>query len=211
MPLMMKRWTTPPRAVVTAVFSLGCNAVYGVYQGIVGICSRSLWFVVLWAFYWILAALRFCVLMCARIEEKDEREEEKAAIQAFVTRAAGVLLLLLACVLMWSVVIHREGEGKVHGEITMIAIATYTFYKITGTLVQVCRKRKHQPIFGKVLQKVGIAEGAASLLTLQRSMLATFGRTDFLSTDQMNRWIGGGICLLIVVLGMTMAVKERRT
>ena len=56
----------------------------------------------------------------------------------------------------------------------MITIATYTFYKITMAIVKAAKQRG----FLKAIRSIDYAEVSASILTLQRSMFASFGSLD---------------------------------
>ena len=58
----------------------------------------------------------------------------------------------------------------------MITIATYTFYKIAAVLIKRVRSRQKAVQLFDVLSTITYAEVAASVLTLQRSMLVSFGQ-----------------------------------
>ena len=58
-----------------------------------------------------------------------------------------------------------------------------------------------------VLSTITYAEVAASVLTLQRSMLVSFGQMEKEQIYTMNALTGAGVCLFILILGVGMIVK----
>lgn len=89
----------------------------------------------------------------------------------------------------------------------MITIAAYTFYKITMAIIKRVKQRADPSLLTAVLRNICYAEVAASLLTLQRSMLVSFGEMAPEKIDFMNSITGAGACLFICVLGILLAVR----
>ena len=85
----------------------------------------------------------------------------------------GILLLVLSGSLTWIIEISLSRHiATVYNTVTMITIATYTFYKITVAAVQRVRHWDTSPL-SVVIRNIRYAEVAASVLTLQRSMLVS--------------------------------------
>lgn len=187
-----------------AVRSLTGNLLYAVYHGVLGVTRASLWFGILCAFYSILAAMRCFAVLYGR--------GTGTVLPAYgMFRTTGLLLLVFGAVLAWSNAVSlSQNIAKVYGTIPMITIASYTFYKITAVIVRAVRQRKHASAQFTVLQNISYAEVAASVLTLQRSMLVTFGRIETEKMFVMNALTGAGICLFILVLGMHMILRYGR-
>ena len=61
-----------------------------------------------------------------------------------------------------------------YDSILMITIATYTFYKITMAVVRAVKQRHDPSPLLAAIRSIGYAEVAASVLTMQRSMLVSF-------------------------------------
>ena len=94
-----------------------------------------------------------------------------------------------------------------YGEIVMITIATYTFYKITMMIIRAVKQRKNPSPLLSVIRNIGYAEVAASVLTLQRSMLVSFGEMDIADIRLMNIWTGSVVWLFVLLLGMIMIIR----
>lgn len=192
------------RVVFSAALSLLANILYALYHGALGIANQSLWFVSMCAYYVILSAMRFSAVLC-------ERKRRSAACQDteyFAARLCGGLLILLSFILAAVVCISLTQNVAVkHGEIVMITIATYTFYKITAAVIRAVRQRKDTAPLLAAIRTIGYAEVAASLLTLQRSMLVSFGSMNDADMGLMNGLTGMSVCLFILLLGIFTVLR----
>lgn len=97
-----------------------------------------------------------------------------------------------------------------HHEIVMISIATYTFCKITVAVIKAIKQRKNTAPLLTVIRTIGYAEVAASILTLQRSMLVSFGTMDNADIDLMNGLTGLAVCLFILLLGVFTILRSSK-
>ena len=70
-------------------------------------------------------------------------------------------------------------------------------------------RRYPLPLHG-VIRGIGYAETAASVLTLQRSMLVSFEGMGEADIRTMNLLTGGGVCLFVFALGVGMLKKGKR-
>lgn len=188
----------------TAGFSLTGNLLYAVYHGVLGVTQASMWFGILCAFYSILAAMRFFAVLYGR-------GAQPALSACWMYRTSGMLLLLFGGVLAWSNAVSlSQNIAKAYGTIPMITIAAYTFYKITAVIFRAVRQHYDVSARFIVLRNISFAEAAASVLTLQRSMLVTFGRIEKEKMYVMNALTGAVICLFILSLGMYMILRHGR-
>ena len=92
----------------------------------------------------------------------------------------------------------------------MITIATYTFGKITLAIRRAIKQRTNPSPLLVTIRSIGYAEAAASVLTLQRSMLASFGAMDATKARILNAATGAAVCGFVLVLGIALLTKERR-
>lgn len=184
-----------------AIPSLVCNFLYALYHGVWGVIQGSLWFAALCVFYGILAAARFCAVAFGN-------DAKFSRYVCWKLGAVGTLLILLSAALAWVNVISISQNIAVSYEtIPMITIATYTFYKIVAAIVKAVKPRSEQSALLLVLRNISYAEAAASLVTLQRSMLVTFGKMEAEKAGVMNTLTGTVICLFILSLGIIMLIR----
>lgn len=193
------------RAVFSAAVGLLINSLYAFYHGALGVLNQSLWFAVMFAYYVILSSMRFSAILCERKRKFSASEDT----EYFVAKLCGGLLVLLSFILAGVVYISLSQNIAVrHHEIVMITIAAYTFYKITIAVIKAIKQHKNTDPLLAAIRTIGYAEVAASLLTLQRSMLISFGAMDKRDIDHMNGLTGASVCLFILLLGIFTILRS---
>ena len=189
------------RIILSAAFSFFINLLYALYNGGLGIANRSIWFITMCAYYTILSTMRFSAVLCERKNSKRVSDE----MEYFVMRLSGCLLAALSFVLTGVIYISlAENIAAKHENVVMITIATYTFYKITMAIIRAVKQRKNPSPLLAVIRNIGYADAAASVLTLQRSMFASFGELTDTKAHTMNVLTGAAVCLFVLILGLTM-------
>lgn len=195
------------RIILSAAFSFLVNLMYALYNGGLGIANLSIWFISMCAYYIILSTMRFSAILCEYKNSKTTSDDT----EYFVMKLSGSLLVLLSFVLTGIIYISlAENIAAKHESIMMITIATYTFYKLTMAIMRAVKQRKnHSPLL-VTIRSIGYADVAASVLTLQRSMFASFGELTDRKTHTMNVLTGAVVCLFVLVLGLSMIIKSKR-
>ena len=193
------------RIVLTATCSLLFNLFYALYYGILGINTLSLWFISMCAYYTILAVTRFLAVLC----EYKGRSMDFIHTNYFIMKMSGVLLILLSLILAAIIYISMTQDmATKYNEITMITIATYTFAKITMTLIKAVKHHRNTSSLLLIIYYISYAEVAVSILNLQRSMIASFGK--MANSNILNRLTGVVVCLFVLILGILIMKKTYR-
>ena len=202
-----RRWQddTRLRVNVSLYGSLAWNALYGLFQLWLGFYHHTFWFYSLGAYYICLGVMRFFLLLHTRRYAPGE----KMQTELVKYRACGWVFLLmnlaLALIIFFMVYWNRTFE---HHMITAIAMAAYTFTAFTVALVNVVKYRKYNsPVFS-ASKAISLAAALVSMLTLESTMLTTFGDGTMTATTQ--KWMlgatGGAISVLIVATAIYMIV-----
>lgn len=195
------------RIIMSAAIAFVFNLLYAIYHFVLGIINLSLWFIAMFAFYGILATMRFSIVLC----ERKRRETTSYDMEKFVLKLSGILLAALSFILAEvNYISLSQSMITKHGEIIMITIATYTFYKVTMAIIKAVKQHKNLSLLLKVLRCITYVEVAASLLTLQRSMLVSFGAINDRQVSLMNAVTGAAVCLFVLELGVSMIIKSAR-
>ena len=195
------------RIILSAAASFAFNLLYTIYHLVLGVLNLSFWFIAMCAFYGILATMRFSAVLCERNRQKLPSDDT----ERFVMKLSGTLLVILSIVLATvNYISLSQNIAAKHGEIIMITIATYTFYKITMAIVKAVKQHKNPSPLLKTIRNIGYAEVAASILTLQRSMLASFGSMSAGNIHFMNAVTGAAVCLFVLILGLSMIAKSMK-
>ena len=193
------------RVNVSLYGSLAWNTVYGIFQIWLGFYHGTFWFGSLGAYYICLAVMRFFLVRhtgkyAPGERMRDELKKYRACGWVFL-----VMNLALALIIFFMVYWNRTFR---HHMITAIAMAAYTFTALTTAIVNVIRYRKYNsPVFS-ASKVIGLAAALVSMLTLESTMLTTFG--DGTITELGQKWMlgatGGAISALIVATAVYMIV-----
>ena len=201
------RWQddTRLRVNVSLFGSLSWNALYGIFQIWLGFYHHTFWFYSLGAYYICLGAMRFFLVRHTR----KYAPGEKMQTELVKYRACGIVFLVmnlaLALIIFFMVYWNRTFQ---HHMITSIAMAAYTFTAFTVAIVNVIRYRKYNSPVYSASKAISLAAALVSMLTLESTMLTTFG--DGTMTVTAQKWMlgstGGAISLLIVATAIYMIV-----
>ena len=202
-----RRWQDDTRLRVNMSLygSLAWNALYGVLQLWLGFYHHTFWFYSLGAYYICLGVMRFFLARHTTRYAPGERMQTE--LKKY--RACGIVFLLmnlaLALIIFFMVYWNRTFE---HHMITAIAMAAYTFTALTTAIINVIKYRKYNsPVFS-ASKAISLAAALVSMLTLESTMLTTFG--DGTMTVVAQKWMlgatGGAISVLIVATAIYMIV-----
>ncbi len=199
------RWFTDHRLRmnVTVGGHVLWNGAYGALQLGLGIYHHSAWFYSLAAYYASLAVMRF-FLVRHTLRHEPGRELRK---ELYYYRACGWILLLLNLALSGMMLyMIRENRVTRHHEITTIALAAYTFLTLTMAIINLIRYRKWGSPVISASRGVSLAAACVSMLSLENTMLATFGDGSMTNgTRQLFLALsGGGISIGIVTMAIYM-------
>lgn len=193
------------RAVAITFLSMGWNAVYGVFNGVLGIVYGSVWFATMCVYYLMLGYMRLWVTSFN--EQKARRRTERGTM-----KLCGIALIFLAVVLSGSVVLSfKYPVAKKYDKIIMITIATYTFVIAFLAVRNSVKAQKEKSLRMIALRNISLGGATASILSLQRSMIPTFGdggSTHF--ANVMEGATGMGAFVIITALGVSMLVQSRK-
>lgn len=184
--------------------SLAVNFVYALGNCAVGFLSHSWWFITVGAYYAVLAMARFSVLQVKR-KARGEHDTE-----LFARRITGILLVALsACIVGVNILSALKDRGTAFHEIIMIAIATYTFTKITIAIIGMVRSKHTASPVLKTLRNIALADACVSIYTMQRSMLQSFPGLTPTEIQIFNILTGTAVWLIVLSLGINLIGGKR--
>lgn len=207
----VKIWRDDHRLRVNASLygTLIYNTAYAFLQLGMGLWHHSFWFGSLAAYYLSLAVMRFFLLRHTRKHQPGE----KMLIELKKYRACGIVFLLmnltLALMVFFMVYWNRTFH---HHEITTIALAAYTFTSLTVAIVNTVKYRKYNSPVYSASKAISLASACVSMLTLESTMLTTFG-AETVSLTERRMFLGvsgGGISVFIIAMATDMILKANR-
>jgi len=179
-----------------ALVGLLFNMVYSIYHIILGITVYSWWFLTIGIYYAILSIVRFVVL-----RQKGQN--------SFVIRFTGIMLILLSISLVGTVILaFLKDRGTEFHLIVMLAIAVYTFTKITLAAIKWVNARKNKSTELITLRNISFADAFVSIFSLQRSMLVSFKGMTEIGIRIMNAATGSAVCIIVFLLGFNLVQQQ---
>lgn len=184
------------------------NTAYSVFQLGLGFYHSSFWFFSMAGYYLFLAVMRFFLLGYTRRNapgENMQTELGKYRLCGFIFLAMNLAVsLMIFFMVYWERSFH-------HHEITTITLATYTFFSFTAAMVNLIKYRKYKsPVYFSV-KAISLAASCVSMLTLESTMLTTFGDpSDSLMRKVMLTSSGCVISVFIIAMALFMIIDSTK-
>lgn len=202
----MKRWRSDPRLRIrmTLTGNVLWNGAYALLQLGMAVWHGSAWFYSLAAYYLSLAVMRFSLMRHTARHMPGERMRQELSRYRACGWSFLAVNLALSGMMLYMI---REGRVTRHHEITTIAMAVYTFTSLTVAIVNVIRYRKYNsPVFS-ASKAISLAAACVSVLTLENTMLTTFGKDMERETQQLFLGLSGAaISAFILVMAICLIV-----
>lgn len=194
------------RVNVSLYGTLIWNTAYAMLQLGMGFWHRTFWFCSLAGYYISLAVMRFFLVR----HTSRHRPGEKMLEELRKYRACGIVFLVmnLALALMIFFMVYWNRTFH-HHEITTIAMAAYTFTSLTLAIINTVKYRKYNSPVYSASKAISLASACVSMLTLESTMLTTFGdgTVDLAGRRLFLGLSGGAISVLIIAMAVYMIVQ----
>lgn len=191
------------RSLVFATFSFLINIAYAVFQAVIAIMSRSIWYGALATYYIALSLIRGGVVAISRKSQKNAIDPKR---QVLSYRNCGIYLIILNFALTGAIVqMVFSDQGFRYPGLMIYVIATYTFYKLTMSIYNIFKARKQTDYTIQSIRNISFADSLVSLLALQTALLQEFSVN--YQPILPNSLTGGAISLIIIAIGIIMVVR----
>lgn len=170
--------------------------------------SRSWWFVVLAAYYAIMAVMRFLLIRYVR----SNRVGVSILKEWKRSRLCACILLLLNLSLSGAVLmIVYQNRGYDYPGILIYVMALYTFYSTIHAIVDIVKYRALGSPVMSTVKIVSLSAALVSMLNLETAMFAQFG-ADMAQQDQnlMIILTGAGISATVVSLSVILIINATK-
>ena len=206
-----RRWQDDAqlRINVTLYGALIWNTAYALLQLGMGFWHHTFWFYSLAGYYLCLAVMRFFLARYVTKHRAGERMRE----ELIRYRLCGWIFLLmnLALSLMVFFMVYWNRTFR-HHEVTTISLAAYTFTAFTMAIVNMVKYRRYNSPVYSASKAISFAAACVSMLTLESTMLTTFGdgSMDALTRKVLLGCTGGAVSVLVIVMALYMIVSSNR-
>ncbi len=190
---------------ISLYISLGINILYSVFKLTSGIYFSSFWWGAVAVYYIILSVIRFLLLRYMRKDNKHVFSEWKSY------RLCGIFMVLIN--LSLSGIIFQmvvENRAYVYPEVIIITSATYTFYIVTMSIIDIIRYRKYESPVISASKVIRFAAALVSLLTMETTMLARYGEDEGFR-QLMVALTGAGVSIIILAMSIYMIIKANKS
>ncbi len=201
----IRRWQDDSRLRVNVSLygTLIWNTAYALLQLGMGFWHRTFWFFSLAGYYISLAVMRFFLVRYTIKHKPGEKMRE----ELIRYRLCGIIFLAmnLTLSLMVFFMVYWSRTFQ-HHEITTITLAAYTFTAFGVAIINIVKYRKYNSPVYSAAKAISLAAACVSMLTLEATMLTTFGEG---SIDTLTRKIflgctGSVISAFIIIMAVYM-------
>lgn len=184
------------------------NIIYSIFQLGLGFYHNSFWFYSMAIYYFLIALMRFYLVRHTR----NYKPGEELEIELKKYRFCGWILLLMnvsvSIIIFFMIYWNRT---FVHHEITTIALAAYTFFTFTLAIINLVKYRKYNSPIYIATKSINLVVSSVSMITLETTMLTTFGGNDVpLFRTLILSLSGGAVAIFILIMAILIIVKANR-
>jgi len=197
------------RVNVSLFTTLVMNFAYALLHLGMGLKHHTFWFYSLFGYY-----LSLCVMRLYLVNYTSRHKQgEKILVELKKYRICGIAFLVmnLALSLMIFFMVYWNRTFN-HHEITTIALAAFTFTSLTLAIVNIVKYRRiGSPVYS-ASKAISLASACVSMLTLESTMLTTFGHDTMTLSDRriFLGLSGGAISVFIITMAIFMIVKSTK-
>ena len=182
---------------------------FALYHGVLGIAYQSLWNGAICVYYFLLAGIRAIIISLHRKEAAGRHKRDAAHRRKTCFATHMVLILMNIALVVPAAVMVTDGRSYTYGLIPAIAMAAYTTYRITMSIIHYRKSRHNANIYVAELRAINVIDSLVAVLTLQNALIVTNGgMTDEMQT--LSAWTSAGILVIIAVITVQSILRIRR-
>ena len=199
------------RTMVFSCVSFLINVAYVLFQTLMAIIYRSMWYGTFAVYYAMLCLVRG-VAVWADISAKkrcggNSEALRKAKLHTYMM--CGVLLILLSAALAVALgyMIFNDISFRYAG-LTIYVMAVYAFYKIIISIINLVNAKKFNDYGVQSLRNIRFIDALVSIFAIQTALIAAFNGEEDGSMHVMNAVMAAVVCLLTLGLGVYMIARS---
>ena len=206
-----RRWQDDDRLRVNVSLygTLIWNAAYALLQLGMGFWHHTFWFYSLAGYYICLSVMRFFLARYTTKHKPGQKVREELIRYRLCGWFFLAMNLALALIIFFMVYWNRTFE---HHMITAIAMAAYTFAAFTIAIINIVKYRQYNSPVYSASKAISLAAACVSMLTLEATMLTTFGdgSMDAITRKIMLGCTGGAVSVFIIVMAVCMIKQSNK-
>lgn len=190
---------------ISLFVSLAINLIYSAFKLFSGIFYSSLWIGAVAVYYILLSLIRFLLL------NHIGRRKNTGMIEEYKSYRLTAILMMLINLTLSGIVLNMivKNEAIAYSDIYVITSATYTFYVLTVSIIDLVKYRKYQSPVMSASKAIRFAQALVSLLSLEASMLTQFGDDESFRRT-MLALTGAGVCIIVLSMSVYMIIRSNK-
>ncbi len=195
--------------VLASAFAALVNIAYMVYNGVLGVLYHSPWNCSICVYFLLLSGIRATVVYSQRsILKPREAESVQRQRKVYLWTHLVLLAMNLSLIVPIASMIHGDRQYTL-GMIPAIAMAAYTTWRVTVSILHYKRSRRLENPLIAELRTINMIDALVAILTLQNALImANGGQNEKMRI--VTAWTSGGIFLMIVLITVFSFARIRR-
>ncbi len=193
--------------------SVAITVLFALYNGLLGFLYDSSWNGSICVYYILLILIRGMMLLAERKAEEDNMQKDGKA-DRLRTRAylvGSILLLILnLCMIGPLVVLVKQLKHVTMTLIPALAMAAYSFYKITVSSINLVKRKKSANCLVKLLRSINFVDALMSIVILQNTLIMVASEGTTKKMIPLTAVSSGVIWVGVVILSVSGFVKGVR-
>ena len=198
----------PFKVMLTASVSFAFNAIFAIYNQVLGLLGNSLWFLVLSGYYMILGAMRIGVVLGGRKNPISNKERGLTDNELTIFTFCGILLVVLTFEFAAAAYLSFTRDlATEYDELVMVSVSVYTALRLAFAIRNMVIARKSRAPLLSVIRDISCADAAASVFTLLRSLILY----RYIVIDhRISKAVAVIVFLFVLGLGVNMLIRVQR-
>ena len=204
------------RTYVTSTVSFFVSLAFAGYNIFLGVAYNTVWNIGIAVYYLLLAGVRAFVgykkIQYKKTGLSDEEKEERLK-SVFI--AQSIMLFLFDIALVGPITIMvLQGKSVDYSEIPAITVAVYSVFKIVTSSASYAKTRKMPNLSLKMLHNLNFIDALVSILTLQYTLIMTFGSGvsgSMLTLTARTSFVVWAFLIFVSVTNLIKAIKVKKT
>lgn len=153
------------KAILSILITLG----FALYNGFIGLRDGALWNISIAFYYFFIFLIKMILVIFDRLLDYENRKARKKVY----TFSFALLLLINLALIVPGFILVTNKKNVVADQLTSITMATYSFYNITVSIINL--RKSNSNLLGKQLKLVLFINAIVSMMVLENTLINVNG------------------------------------
>ena len=211
----IKSYFTNPekKQTATLIISFIITVAFATLNGFLGVFRHSIWNGSMCLYYLFLLAIKTVIIVVEK-NVNSFNAEQKIIARKKTFFATSIILLVTSVSMAIPITLMMLNQKDFEiGLIPAIAVAVYTTYKITFSIINYKKNRRNQNLSFRQIQIINLIDAILSVLTLQNTLILVnggFNSRTLIAVSALSSFAGLGIIITISITSFVRFLNENR-